>query len=1441
MAVFNVFSATGRSSVKLWPSGSADIASVLSSVSSTEYRIQLVDGTFLRFNGSGMTYNPLNLFNGPNTGTYTSIDIVDSTGATVFATLNGFGTLAANQITSNPSITVLGGADFFFGGSGADTLVGTFGADSMAGGEGSDIFRYTAAAQLTGDTISGGASTIGAGDTLQIQFSGTADLTGANGVTIFSTGGTTSIERLDLSGGGGHTVIVNGSQFGVGGIATNLAISGDAGGADSLTINNISAFSAGAFQFKNWDDAVDRIQLLGDSGPNVLIGSSRADQLEGGGGADRLEGGNGGDTLIGGSGGDTLIGGAGSDSFSFFAASELAGDSIDGGADAGGFRDDLQFGFSGTADLTSANGGTIASTGGQTSIERIGLFNGGGHNVIVNASQFGGGGIATDLEIQGDAGADVLRIDNISGSFSSEAFTFSGWDATVDRIVLNGGGGADALTGSSQADSIFGNGGSDSLIGSAGGDTLIGGAGSDVFVFYAASDLAGDSIDGGADAGGSRDMIQIAFSGTADLTSANGVTIASTGGQTSIEVIALFLGGGHNIIVNAAQFGGGGIATDLAIQGDAGSADILTINNISGSFSAGAFGFSTWDATVDRIVLNGGLFSADNITGSNQADSIRGGDESDFDDQNDTILGGDGDDTISGGFGFDSLDGGAGVDTGDFSFDNAAVTFGVQRNMTTGAVGFGSPSTEIAVNFENALMGSGADSVTGTEEANSISGGAGDDTLIGGGGADTLDGGMGDDVLDGGSGFDSLIGGAGNDVIRQTAANFGGNVDGGADADTLDLSGFTTFNLAFSIDLSANTYQFLPNTFGANGVYVLLNVERVIGSNFNDSIKGSSQGDSLIGGGGNDTIEGGPGDDTLDGGAGTGDILSFAGYAPASGATGIVVNLNNQGTAGNTNAGTDLFTGFEGVTGSAFDDNIFGDDADNILRGGAGVDFMSGARGNDQVYGEAGNDILYTTAFAVSGTSDVYDGGADVDTFQIAGNNLVTFDLRNDTLINFEKLQFQGSFGGGATAQFTAGQFTQFTTVFADAHAGQTIRIELSMDALTTLNLSALDVSTLNQPNDRFVITGDGDAETITGTANADILTGNGGADTLSGGAGADTMDGSDGDDLIFGWFDNDVIFGGHGNDRLFGEQGNDTVWGWFNDDQIGGNEGDDRLFGEQGNDTIWGDAGNDQLGGNDGADRLYGFGDNDTLWGDGGDDELRGGQGADQLFGFADNDFLDGEDGADQLRGGTGLDTLLGGQGNDFLDGEDGADRLFGWIDNDTLLGGQGADFLDGEDGNDRLFGWIDNDTMLGGQGDDFVDGEDGDDLLFGWVGNDTLYGGNGNDDLLGEAGNDFMWGFFGNDTLQGGAGNDTLGGEAGADVFIYFANADADTIIGFQSGQDKIRVLGQTAFDTFSEVQAAATIVGGTLTINLTGTSIRLEGFTSFGQLSAGDFLFG
>ncbi len=115
----------------------------------------------------------------------------------------------------------------------------------------------------------------------------------------------------------------------------------------------------------------------------------------------------------------------------------------------------------------------------------------------------------------------------------------------------------------------------------------------------------------------------------------------------------------------------------------------------------------------------------------------------------------------------------------------------------------------------------------------------------------------------------------------MTGTDLGDNIDGGADIDTLDLSGFTV-NTSLIIDLAAGTWREEPVV---GGTWTIVNVENVTGSDFNNTITGSSGANVLNGRGGDDTIFGGDGADTLNGGDGNdtlrgeGGLDSFIGGA----------------------------------------------------------------------------------------------------------------------------------------------------------------------------------------------------------------------------------------------------------------------------------------------------------------------------------------------------------------------------------------------------------------------------------------------------------------------------------------------------------------------------------------------------------------------------------
>ena len=123
-----------------------------------------------------------------------------------------------------------------------------------------------------------------------------------------------------------------------------------------------------------------------------------------------------------------------------------------------------------------------------------------------------------------------------------------------------------------------------------------------------------------------------------------------------------------------------------------------------------------------------------------------------------------------------------GTDTIDYSGSSATQRINLNAETFSNVNGYiGNLAIARTVVIENAVGGSGAD------------------TLIGNAVANVLTGNDGDDMLDGGAGADTLTGGAGNDRIVFDAADNAAQVTGGAGFDTLvinDLAAPTAYNLA---------------------------------------------------------------------------------------------------------------------------------------------------------------------------------------------------------------------------------------------------------------------------------------------------------------------------------------------------------------------------------------------------------------------------------------------------------------------------------------------------------------------------------------------------------------------------------------------------------------------------------------------------------------------
>jgi Ca2+-binding RTX toxin-like protein len=712
--------------------------------------------------------------------------------------------------------------------------------------------------------------------------------------------------------------------------------------------------------------------------------------------------------------------------------------------------------------------------------------------------------------------------------------------------------------------------------------------------------------------------------------------------------------------------------------------------------------------------INGGDGN-DMLDGGDDHDDVRGGNG------NDIILAGNGDDLLYGNSGDDFLDGGAGFDrVGYYSGATAGVT------------------VDLTLQGAAQDTGQGFDTLVGIEH---VSGTAFSDTLIGDNGDNVLWGSAAT-LIDGviaSTNNDMLIGGGGHDLLIAGIGNH--SIDGGSGIDTFRFTenGASETGITLSLLLQGSAQT------SGNGSWTLSGIENLSGSISADNLTGDGNDnvlagdlgdDTLSGGAGNDTLYGDgqinwdthgtgrsgpivtyadatglyvgavPGNDTLEGGLGNDQLhggggIDTASYASAGGGVFAFLYDGGFGEAFGGD-GYDQLHGIENLTGSAFNDALYGNSLDNLVSGGGGHDDVRGGGGNDLVYGGAGDDLLYGNA-----GDDLLDGGD-----------------------GFDRVGYYSGAAAGVTVDLGLQGVAQNTGQGWDTLVG----IE---------NVSG----TVYQ-------------DTITGDGNDNVLWG--AASTVSPGNVAttnnDTISGGGGNDLLILGIGNHVVDGGSGIDTFrftengAGETGITLSLMLQGSVQASGN----------GN---WALTGIENLSGSTADDSLTGDGNANVLAGDLGDDSLSGGAGDDTLYGDGQINWDThgaGRSGptvtytdATSLYAGAvpGNDLLEGGLGNDHLDGGGGIDRA-------TYANACGSVAVNlewgsatGADGEDTLANIED---LTGSEFGDVLTGSSAANAIDGLSGNDIISGKGGDDALDGGAGDDQIWGDAGNDTIDGGAGRD-------------------------------------------------------------------------------------
>lgn len=620
-------------------------------------------------------------------------------------------------------------------------------------------------------------------------------------------------------------------------------------------------------------------------------------------------------------------------------------------------------------------------------------------------------------------------------------------------------------------------------------------------------------------------------------------------------------------------------------------------------------------------------------------------------------------------------------------------------------------------------------------------------------------------------------------------------------------------------------------------------INQILGSGGigNDILFGGSANDILSGGDGFDRLSGGGGSNVIDGGAGD-DVVEYV-----NAVQGVHVDLND-GTVSNNGYGlTDTLTNIEHLTGSAFNDVLVGNAANNNLTGGTGSDVLIGLDGNDVLDGGTGapntmqggrGDDTYIVSLAgdtllelggegfdsVLTTVSVYRLRENFEYLQYTGagaftglgnilDNFIGGGEGGDTLIGYEGADILN--GGTGVANTLIGGLGDDS--YVSNAVGDTL-IELAGEGYDTVSTS-LATYTLRDNFEELVFIRPVDV-VGTGNASGNLIRGNVGNDVLSGLAGNDTLVGHEGDDVLRGGVGVDVLDGGSGSDTADYSLAAGGVLvnlggGYVANDGDGGTDtlsSIENAIGSAFNDTLVGGNGRNVLNGGLGADILVGQDGDDLLIGGGGAaNNMQGWNGDDTYRVSAAGDTVFEEAG----RGYDTVETTLSvymlpndiealvyigsggftGTGNSLanrITGGAGADVIGGWGGNDILDGGLGIDTVEYRTSPGAVTVRLDLGVASDGYGgSDTLTGFENatgsafDDLIFGNAGANVIDGGAGRDTLLGGLGDDVLTGGSGvANEMYGGGGNDRYVVSAVGDTLIENAGEGTDTVETVLSG---------------------------------------------------------
>lgn len=1008
--------------------------------------------------------------------------ILENVTLTGTESMNATGNAGNNILTGNNWNNVLDG------GAGVDQLIGGLGDDTYVVDAGDSIVEqqfggtdlvitnqtFILGSELENLTLTGAGAINGTGNELDNVLTGNSAanvLTGGLGNDTYVVDGADTI--VELADEGWADTVVTSVSWALSAELENLtltgttAINGTGNAQDNVLTGNSGAnvLTGGAGNDTYIVDAGDTVVELANQGTDQVMSAASfmlganvesltltgTDAINGTGNAqdNTLSGNAGTNILDGGLGEDWMLGYGGDDTYIVDSTGDIVEENPAEGVDT--VQSSLTYTLGANLEnLTLIGSAAINGTG--NTLNNV-LAGNSAANVLT-----GGAGNDTYVVGTGDT------VTESSGQGTDTVLSAVTWTlgANLENLTLTGTAAING-TGNTQNNTLVGNSGANVLSGGTGADAMSGGAGDDTYVVDNAGDTITELSSGGVD------TVQSALTYTLGANVENlvltGTTAINGTGNASDNILTG--NSGANVLT-----GGAGNDTYVVGTGD-------TVTEAAGAGTDTVQSSVTWTlgANLENLTLTG--TTAVNGTGNTVTNVLTGNSAANI---------------LDGGTGADTMAGGAGNDT--YVVDNAG-------DVVTELAGEGTDLVQSSITFtlgaevENlTLTGTSAINGTGNALNNSLTGNTGNNVLDGGAGADAMAGGTGNDtyMVDNvgdtvteaasagtdtvqssitytlGTNLENLtltgtaaINGTGNTLNNTLVGNSAANtLSGGTGADAMSGGGgddiYVVDNAGDTVTENANegidaVQSSLTYTLGANVESLTLTGTTAIngtGNALDNVLTGNSAANVLTGGAGNDTYVVGTGDTVTEAAsAGTDTVQSSITWT-------LGANLENL-----TLTGTTATNG----TGNTLDNVLIGNNAANVLTGGAGNDtYVVGTGDTVTEAASAGTDTVQSTV--------TWTLGANLENLTLVGSSAIngTGNGSDNTLAGNTAGNTLTGLGGNDTYLYSRGS-GQDTVI---DNAGTADKLLLG----TTIN--PLDLVLSRQANDlRLAIHGSTDQVTI--------------------------------------------------------------------------------------------------------------------------------------------------------------------------------------------------------------------------------------------------------------------------------------------------------------------------------------------------------------------------